>query len=103
MEAPLRARDHSAARIVRRSDPGDVASGADHRGDRHRRQPAGALEDRRRRERAPARERSDLRLCRRVGGELAHGEDLAGAGLWPGTEGGESVARRRRSKSSLES
>jgi hypothetical protein len=81
LEAPLRARDHSAARIVRRSDPGDVASGADHRGDRHRRQPAGALEDRRRRERAAARERSDLRLCRRVGGELAHGEDLAGAGL----------------------
>jgi hypothetical protein len=28
---------------------------------------------------------------------------LAGAGLWPGTEGGESVACRRRRKSSLDS
>lgn len=95
MEAPLRTRDHCAARIVRRPDPGDVASGPDHRRDCHRRQPVGTLENGRRRERSSARQRSDLRLRRRIGGELAHDEDLASGRLWPGTEGGESIARYR--------
>jgi hypothetical protein len=89
VEPSLRARDYSAALIVRRSDPGDVASGAYHRGDRHRRQPVGALEGGRHGERAAASERGDLRLRRRAGSQLAHGHYLATAGDCSGSEGDE--------------
>jgi hypothetical protein len=87
MAAPVRACYHGADRILLCSDPGDVASGGDYRGGRHRWHPVDPLEGGRRGAGHLAGERSGLRLRRRIGSRLAYDENLAGAGLEPGGKG----------------